>query len=387
MTDLRPWFALKCVPGVGNLMFRRLVDRFGSPAAALAAGDEELRAVRGVTPRLIGAMRSETMRTAVDRELAAVARVGCQVVCLTDSGYPPLLREIADPPPLLYVNGTLPVDRLAIAVVGSRNATGYGIATTRQLCMDLARQRTVIVSGMARGVDTTAHAGAIAAGGLTVAVLGTGLDRIYPRENTRLYHQIAENGAVISEFALGTGPDAHHFPARNRIISGMCHGTLVVEATRRSGSLITARLAAEQNREVFAVPGNIHSFKSVGTHGLIRDGAKLVMHAGDILEEFDHLRTQPAPPSPQAQAAAATYRPTLTAEEAVVIDRLEFEPIHIDDLARTLALPSARIAGLLLQLELKGLVCQSPGKRFCLAPGVDGSAQKTISNQKVESSE
>ena len=232
--------------------------------------------------------------------------------------------------------------------------------------MDLARQQVNIVSGMARGVDTAAHAGAIAAGGVTVSVLGTGLNRIYPRENAKLFHEIAENGAVVSELALDTGPDAHHFPARNRIISGMCHGTVVVEATGRSGSLITARLAAEQNREVFAVPGNIHSFKSVGTHSLIKQGAKLVVHAGDVIEEFAHFQSLDQAATPMLQAE----RPPLTDEEAMVIDCLEADPVHIDDLARRLALGSGPLSGILLQLELKGLVSQAPGKRFSLMPGV-----------------
>ena len=273
MSALRPWFALKRVPGVGNLLFRRLVERFGSPQAVFNADEPELLAVKGVTTRLVAAMRSQRITDAADRELEAVRQKGYSIVIQTDRRYPPLLRQIPDPPPFLYVYGTLPATGLNIAVVGSRNATAYGISATRQLCMDLARQQVNIVSGMARGVDTAAHSGTIAAGGLTVSVLGTGLNRIYPRENKQLFHKIAENGAVVSEFSLDTGPDAHHFPARNRIISGMCHGTVVVEATGRSGSLITARLAAEQNREVFAVPGNIHSFKSVGTHTLIKQGA------------------------------------------------------------------------------------------------------------------
>ena len=378
MDSLRPWFALKSVPGVGNLLFRRLVEQFGSPEAVLCADGPALQAVHGVTARLAGSIQRHRVPDAVDRELEAVHQKGYTIVTQTDTGYPPLLHQIPDPPPFLYVYGSLPATGLNIAVVGSRNATDYGISTTRQLCMDLVRQQVNIVSGMARGVDTAAHSGAIAAGGCTVSVLGTGLDQIYPRENARLFHQIAENGAVITEFSLDTGPDAHHFPARNRIISGMCHGTVVVEATGRSGSLITARLAAEQNREVFAVPGNIHSFKSVGTHTLIKAGAKLVVHAGDVLDEFEHIQphTQRAskPPKPAA--------PALTDDEAMVIDSLEADSVHIDDLARRLTLSSGRLSGLLLQLELKGLVVQSPGKRFCLAPGIDRQHKR---NREVSS--
>lgn len=365
MSVLRPWFALKSVPGIGNLLFRRLVERFGSPQEVLRAEDMALLTVQGVTSRLVAAIRRHRTTDAVDRELEVISQKGYAIVTQTDPRYPSLLLQIPDPPPFLYVYGTLPSMGLNIAVVGSRMATDYGISTTRQLCMDLVRQQVNIVSGMARGVDTAAHTSAIAAGGRTVSVLGTGLNQIYPRENTRLFHKIAENGAVVTEFALDTGPDAHHFPARNRIISGMCHGTVVVEASRRSGSLITARLAAEQNREVFAVPGNVHSFKSIGTHALIKEGAKLVAHAGDILDEF--LNVKPYDPG-AAHASQPTY-PPLTDEEAMVIDSLEADPVHIDDLARKLAFTSGRLSGLLLQLELKGLVIQSPGKRFCLIFG------------------
>jgi DNA processing protein len=365
MSDPRPWLALKSVPGVGNLLFRRLVERFGSPDAVFTADETTLLTVPGVAARLAAAIHNHRDTGAVDRELDAAREKGYRIITQTDRRYPPLLAQIPDPPPYLYVYGTLPIDGLTIAVVGSRHASDYGVDTTKRLSMDLAKHGVTIVSGMAMGIDTAAHAGTIAAGGRTVSVLGTGLDRIYPRENERLFHQIAENGAVVSEFALGTGPDAHHFPARNRIISGMSHGTVVVEATARSGSLITAHLAAEQGRDVFAVPGNIHSFKSVGTHTLIKEGAKLVAHAWDVLDEFQHLY-HPRQDDPQAPASV---RPPLTEAEAMVIDNLDAEPVHIDDLARKLAFPSGRLSGLLLQLELKGLVTQSPGKRFALATG------------------
>ena len=385
MTDLRPWFALKSVPGVGNLLFRRLVAHFGTPAAVLSADKEALAQVPGVNDRaaraICGHRSDDAPGGAIDRLLQTIEQKGYRIVTLNDPEYPALLTEIPDPPPFLYVFGRLPEGGLNIAMVGSRNATTYGISTTRHLAMDLARQGTTIVSGMARGIDTAAHAAAIAAGGMTVAVLGSGLDRIYPHENQRLYHQIAEQGAVISEYSPGTGPDAHHFPARNRIISGMCHGTVVVEATGRSGSLITARLAVDQNRDVFAVPGNVHSFKSVGTHSLIKEGAKLVMHAGDILEEFG----QWPPPDAKDVPPPSTPLPPLTDDEAMVMDKLEAEPIHIDDLARLLTLAPGRLAGTLLQLELKGLAQQSPGKRFCRAPGVDINPLKNKRNQEVRS--
>ncbi|BBO89017.1 DNA-processing protein DprA [Desulfosarcina ovata] len=387
MSELRPWFALKSVPGVGNLLYRRLVEHFGSPQDVLNAEPAALTAVQGVSPRLAASIvrhrTPDAVSDAIERELASVRQKSYRIVTLTDAGYPPLLRQIPDPPPFLYVYGTLREGGLNIAMVGSRNATDYGIATTRRLAMDLARQQVCIVSGMARGVDTAAHNGAIAAGGNTIAVLGTGLARIYPQENERLFHRIAENGAVISEFALHSGPDAHHFPARNRIISGMSHGTVVVEATGRSGSLITARLAAEQNRDVFAVPGNVHSFKSVGTHSLIKQGAKLVVHAGDIMDEFSHLGHS-APATPSTAAAPCVE---LTNEEAMVMDKLDAEPVHIDDLARKLALPVGRLSGLLLQLEIKGAAHQTPGNRFCRVPGIRWRPGKTRNNNQEVSSE
>lgn len=371
MTDLRPWLALKKVPGVGNLLFRRLVDHFGSPEAVFNAAPSAMGEVGGISSRLAGVLShfslSDAVSAAIDHELETVHKNGWRIIPMTDPDYPPLLVQIPDPPPFLYVYGTLSPSLLSIAVVGSRNASGYGISTTRKLVADLVQKQTLIVSGMARGIDTVAHHAAISAGGRTVAVLGTGLDCIYPSENQGLFHQIAGHGAVITEFPLGSGPDPHHFPVRNRIISGLCHGTLVVEATGQSGSLITARLAAEQNREVFAVPGNIHSPKSVGTHHLIRQGAKLVVHAGDILEEFTSARCL----EKSHEKPASLQVPDLSPEEGEIMARLETEPVHIDDLVRQLEVPAGRLSGILLRLELSGLVVQSPGKRFSLAPGME----------------
>lgn len=376
MTDLRPWLALKSVPGVGNLLFRRLVNQFGSPEKVFEAEPSALGHVQGITPRLANGLSRYTLpdavSAAIDRELETAAQNGWDLVPLTHPDYPALLRQIPDPPPVLYVYGTLPENTLRIAVVGSRHASGYGVSATRKLVSDLALQKVVIVSGMARGIDTVAHQAAMAAGAMTVAVLGTGLDCVYPKENERLFHQIADHGAVITEFSIGTRPDPHHFPVRNRIISGMCHGTVVVEAAGQSGSLITARLAAEQGREVFAVPGSIYSPKSAGTHNLIRQGAKLVIHAGDVIEEFSHVRPFAEKPDEKPDEKPHPLPlPSFSPDEARLMDRLETEPVHIDDLVRALELPAGRLSGLLLRLELSGLVVQVPGKRFALAPGVE----------------
>jgi DNA processing protein len=244
-------------------------------------------------------------------------------------------------------------------MVGSRNATTYGIAATRKLSADLAARGAVIISGMALGIDTAAHEGALMGKGKTVAVLGSGLSIIYPAQNRRLFERIVENGGVVSEFPLTAGPEAHHFPRRNRIISGMSLGTVVVEATRRSGSLITAGLAAEQNRDVFAVPGSIQSFKSTGTHTLIKQGAKLVENAQDVIEEFPRFFG----PSPKSGFQRESS-PELTDDEKMIFDTLDAYPVHIDKLVRRTEIDAGRLSSLLMQMELKGLVSQAPGKMF-----------------------
>ena len=287
---------------------------------------------------------------------------------MNDPDYPELLLQIPDPPPFLYLYGRLEQKASAIAVVGSRMATRYGVSVARRLSADLAACGLTVVSGMARGIDTAAHDGALLGGGRTIAVLGSGLDRIYPTENQRLARKIGQNGAVISEFPLLTEPEPHNFPVRNRIISGMCYGTVIVEATKKSGSLITARLANEQNREVFAVPGSIQSFKSTGTHTLIKQGAKLVENAQDVLEEiagavFLNNTQNDIRPRPANEPIE------LTPEENVVYRNLDPYPVHIDDLGRKTAIAPGKLSSLLLALELKGMVEQLPGKFFTKVDG------------------
>ena len=363
MDYVLPWFILKSVPGIGNLLFKRLIDRFHSPEIILEANPKELVQVEGVTPRLADRIKHHKMCDSVKLDLDLVMQKGYQIVTMTNSDYPPLLRQIPDPPPFLYVFGRLDNSSRSIAIVGSRNATRYGILTTRRLCYDLVKLKMTIVSGMALGIDSAAHEGALMGGGNTIAVLGSGLERVYPEQNRKLFYQIAENGAVISEFPLKTEPDAHNFPRRNRIISGISLGTVVVEATKRSGSLITASLAAEQNREVFAVPGSIQSFKSTGTHTLIKQGAKLVEHAGDIMEEFSHLIKTPGE-NDELSGDRINKISLLSADEMRVLESLEPYPVHIDDLARMLSMESGKLSSILLQLELKGMVLQSAGKFF-----------------------
>lgn len=366
MDSIRPWFYLKSVPGVGNLLCKRLIERFKSPENVIQASDQALLQVSGLTVRHVAAIKNHKMPDSVDAELALAASKNYRIVTLTDSSYPRLLRQIPDPPPYLYVYGQLDSDSANLAVVGSRNPTGYGLTTTRSLCESLSAYQLTIVSGMARGIDTAAHLGALASRGKTIAVLGSGLERIYPAENRELFHRIAENGAVVSEFPLRAEPEGHHFPIRNRTISGMSLGTVVVEATRKSGSLITARLAAEQNREVFAVPGSIQSFKSTGTHTLIKQGAKLVEHAQDIIEELAALIQFEEDPLHKPAGKAGRALALLSDDEVCVFKALEPYPVHIDDLARKISMDAGRLSSALLKLELNGLVCQAPGKLFSI---------------------
>ena len=367
MDNILPWFFLKSVPGIGNLLGKRLIDIFKTPQNVIQASAEKLLQVDGLTKRHVAAIKNHKIPETVKAELDLLARKDYRIIPLTDPDFPRLLREIPDPPPYLYVSGRLDSSTSKIAVVGSRNATGYGLTTTKNLCAGLASLGITIVSGMARGIDTAAHEGAMAGGGKTIAVLGSGLERIYPAENTKLFHKISENGAVVSEFTLLTEPEGHNFPLRNRIISGMSLGTVVVEATKKSGSLITARLAAEQNREVFAVPGSIQSFKSTGTHTLIKQGAKLVEHAQDIIEELVPFLEKNKSPKNKSLNEFKGKTASLDADESRVFNALEPYPIHIDNLARKISMKPGKLSSILLKLELNGMVQQLPGKFFILS--------------------
>lgn len=364
-----PWLRLKSVPGIGNLLFKRLIDAFKSPEFIFQASGNDLVRIQGISPRLAQAILRHPLTDRVKRDYEQARALGCRIITLNNDDYPPLLRHIPDPPPFLYVKGCLEKTADYIAVVGSRNPTSYGRSTAHQLSRDLAARHFVIVSGMALGIDTAAHHGALNGRGKTVAVLGSGLGSVYPPENLRLFEEISNNGAVISEFPVMSGPDAHHFPLRNRIISGMAHGTLVVEAAQKSGSLITAHSALEQGREVFAVPGSIYSFKSAGPHALIKQGAKLTENVHDILEELKHvIRTSDTRNQTNDQGAERrdTRNAALEPDEVPVFAALEPYPLHIDDLGRKLCLPPSRLAGILMKLEIKGMVIQSPGKRFSI---------------------
>ena len=286
-----------------------------------------------------------------------------KVLSLTDKDYPTNLKYIYDPPSTLYVEGKIiPEDNIAIAIVGSRRATHYGLQNAQKLAYELAAKGISIISGLARGVDSAAHRGALRAGGRTIAVLGSGLNVIYPRENKALAREIAQNGAVISEFPEDTPPFKENFPRRNRIISGLSLGVVVVEAAKRSGALITANCALEQGREVFALPGKIDSFTSQGTHNLIKDGAKLVESSEDIIEELEPLMAEYVR---QAKSESkAKVAPNLPQEEREIYSCLTSEPVDIDEIMQKVALPYGRLLTSLLKLEHKKLVKELPGKLF-----------------------
>jgi DNA processing protein len=365
MENVRPWLALKYVPGLGDHLYKLLIERFDSPEEVFAAGKKALLSVDGVSARTADAIISGPPAAAVNAEISRIRQQGCRIITLTHPEYPPLLREIHDPPPFLYVLGRLDGAAASIAMVGSRKATRYGVDMAGRLAAELAESGFVVVSGMARGIDTACHKGALSAGGQTVAVLGCGLSVIYPPENRRLCEEIGEAGAVISEFSVEEAPNAYNFPKRNRIISGMSLGTVVVEAAAKSGSLITARLAGEQGREVFAVPGSINSKTSEGTHNLLKQGAKLVASAMDIAEEFPYLFLKSG--QNRGKEHNVTARPELTGDEARVYELLEAYPVHVDELCRKLDMPINRLSSALTTLELKGLAAQTPGMYYSIS--------------------
>jgi DNA processing protein len=374
--DLTAWVALKSVEGVGNVAYRNLLAAFGSPDRVFDATLPQLEQTAGLnhkTARNIKDFRGlQRARAEIDR----AAREGVSIVTVKDPAYPERLRRIYDYPPLLYIKGTLTPEDIPVAVVGSRNASPYGRFVTERLCRELALRGVTVVSGLARGIDTCAHRGALAGRGRTIAVMGCGIDVIYPLDNRKLHGEIVSNGAVVTEFPFGTEPDRPHFPARNRIISGMSLGVLIVEAGEKSGSLITARCALEQGREVFAVPGSIDLPGSRGTNSLLRQGAKLVERVEDILEEIlPQLEHRPAVPQREtsgpasmqaAQTTPASAREALTEKESRLLGFITEKPLDADTIINRSGLAAAEVLAGLLSLELKGHVLQLPGKLFKL---------------------
>ena len=367
---LKYWIALKSIEGVGNITFPALVDKFGSLPAIFAAPVSHLKEIRGISKEIATAITGFRDWDKVKEELELIDKNKINIITYQDDPYPAKLMNIYDRPPFLYVRGNLNKDDINIAIVGSRQASTYGKYTTEKISRKLALKGLTIVSGMARGIDSVAHRGALTAHGRTIAVLGSGLDVIYPPENKILFADIIQNGAVISEFPLGTPPRSANFPTRNRIISGMSYGVVIVEAGEESGSLITARLALEQGREVFAVPGSIDAAGSRGTNKLIKQGAKLIENTDDIMEEIlpQIDRTTVLKPSSvsNSEVIAAKSAEILSTGDQKIIGLISGGRVHIDDLISSSGLSSADILSALTTLELKGLVQQHPGKFFSL---------------------
>jgi DNA processing protein len=372
--DTKYWIALKWLKGVGNLSFKSLLETFESPRKVFEADRHSLIAVPGIDLQTAKYIQNFNQWDKIKKELDTANRLGVSVITCHDSLYPQPLLKIYDFPPYLYMKGCLQADEINVAVVGSRAASTYGKFSTERLCRELSLRGITVVSGLARGIDSAAHRGALSGKGRTIAVLGTGLDIIYPAENKKLFEAIAENGAVISEFPFHTPPNAYNFPTRNRIISGISLGVVVIEASDKSGSLITARLALEQGREVFAVPGNIDSAKSRGTHKLIKEGAKLIESVDDILEDI----------LPQVNRHSTVINPSLEGkrifaesgqnktniqvndEEQSILRLLSSEPVSVDDIIKSSGNKSHNVLNILLTLELKGFIRQLPGKKFII---------------------
>ncbi|MGE4544405.1 MAG: DNA-processing protein DprA [Pedobacter sp.] len=353
------WLRLHLTPGLGRASIISLMEAFGSPEAALDAGPVEWKRRANIRGTVAEALPGENSPLFLET-LENLARFEVRIVSLWDAeNYPALLRAIYDPPALLYVRGRLP-RHPGLAVVGARQASTASQQLTHTLCRQIAAQGIAIVSGLARGIDRAAHEGALAANGATVAVLGCGIDRIYPRDNAHLFEDIpARGGAILSEYPPDTAPLARHFPGRNRIISGMCQGVLVVEAAVRSGSLITAGFALDQGREVFAIPGPAYSPASCGTNQLLKDGAHLVTESADIL---DVLRPGFADSRPSPEEDPLENQ--LSGQELRVYQELQDSPMHVDELARKCGLTPMEVSAILLHLELANGAIQLPGMRF-----------------------
>jgi DNA processing protein len=373
---MKEWIALNMTPGIGPRAAAKLLERFGSAEAVFGAARPQLEALRLPPETIESIMARDLFERAAD-EIERVREMGADILLLDDGVYPSLLREIFDPPLTLYVKGAWEacLDAPCVAMVGSRRCSTYGQNAAQMLARELASRGVTIVSGLARGIDAAAHRGALEGGGRTVAVMGTGLDQVYPRDHKKLVEEmLAHGGAIVSEFPLETPPAPQNFPYRNRVISGLSLGAVLVEAAENSGSLITARMAIEQNREVFAVPGNITSRNSFGTNYLIKGaGAKLVQQWQDIASELPPeiaARLLPPPEAKQQSGQGLSEQLSFVPEDLTDKERAIFKLLsldtatHIDALAEQSALPVSDLAGVLLQLEMRDLIKQLPGKCF-----------------------
>jgi DNA processing protein len=359
--------ALNLVEHVGPVRLRQLLEHFGDAPAVLRASRAELQRVRGIGDETADAIAGWEKTVDLAAELQRIRDFGCRVLVSADEEYPELLRQLYDPPIVLYVKGALlPRDKNAVAMVGSRHTSHYGVESARRIAYQLAYCGVTVVSGGARGIDTAAHQGALSAKGRTVAVLGTGINRVFPPENAELFERVAANGALLTQFPFNRPADKQSFPIRNRIVAGMTLGTVVVEAALNSGALITAGMAVDNGRQVFAVPGRIDSPQSKGCHDLIKKGAKLCEGAEDILGEFEYLfPAANRPPGPAETGALPAL--TLSDQEQRVFDVLGREELPMDDVIRRSGLPASAVSVALLTLEMKRLVRQLPGRLFVRA--------------------
>ncbi|MBI9021539.1 MAG: DNA-protecting protein DprA [Verrucomicrobia bacterium] len=372
MTDREAYIALNQMEGLGPIKVRALIDFLGSPQAVFEVDANDLLRVRGIGEKLSTSILAQRGGIDPQEEIEKAAAIGIRILTPLDVEYPVALKAIHDPPLALYVRGSfLPADAHALGMVGSRKATHYGLNIADRLAYQLAQTGFTIVSGLARGIDTASHQGALKGKGRTIAVLGSAIDQLYPPENAELADAIAARGAVISEYPLGRPADRMTFPYRNRIISGLSMGVVVVEAGFKSGSLHTADAALEQGRSVFAVPGRIDQPSAKGTNRLIKNGAKLVDNVGDILEEFELLIPPGTMEQPEKRASARPKVP-LSEEETQLVEALWQEALDVDSLARAVSLSSAQISGLLLGLEMKRVIKMLPGRRVELADDLRG---------------
>jgi DNA processing protein len=372
MTDREAYIALNMIEGIGPIKVQALIDALGSPQAVFDPAQSDLRMIKGIGEKLSETIL--TQRTQVDpqAEMEKAEALGIHIVTPLDAEYPSALKTIHDPPLALYVRGEiLPKDRHSLGMVGSRKCTSYGLSTADRLAYQLAQTGFTVVSGLARGIDTVAHQGALKGKGRTIAVLGAAIDQLYPPENAELADAIAGSGAVISEYPLGRAADRQTFPYRNRIISGISMGVIVVEAGFKSGSLHTSDAAMEQGRSVFAVPGRIDSPSSKGTNHLIKNGAKLVDNVGDILEEFE-LLVPPGLFEKPAKASSARPEVPLSEDEQILVKALWGQELDVDSLARAAGLPIAKVSALLVGLEMKRVVKMLPGRVVELAEDLRG---------------
>ncbi len=364
MDDTAYWLALLRIPGVGPHTFNLLLQHFSSPRALFDAGHDAWRDCGLLKNKSVQALADPCWEQ-VEKDLDWLQQPDNHAITLTHQHYPALLREISDPPPLLFVHGNpASLNHYQLAIVGSRNPSVDGQTNAFDFARHLANQGLAITSGMALGIDAASHQGALSINGTTIAVAGTGLDRVYPARHRDLAHEIAEQGALVSEFLPGTPPLAENFPRRNRIISGMSLGTVVIEAALRSGSLITARLAGDQGREVFALPGSIHNPLSRGCHKLIRDGAKLVETATDIMEELGALIEFQQQIPENDDGGDVGNLSELDADYRCLLENLGFEPTHVDTVIERSGLTPDAVSSMLLILELQGHVVPAPGGRY-----------------------